>query len=47
MKVVLAKGQERGGVEPALFRLHQTVMNRRQAVKRLLIQRAQADRLHS
>ena len=47
MKVELAKGQERGGVEPALFRLHQTVMNRRQAVKRLLIRNAHAFRLHS
>jgi hypothetical protein len=34
IKVVLANGQERAGVETGLFRLRQTIKDRQQAVKR-------------
>lgn len=42
MKGELAKGQERGGLQPSLIRLYQTLMNRRQAVKCLPIRNALA-----
>jgi hypothetical protein len=47
MRGELAEGQERGGLQPSLFRLYQTVMNRRQVVKCLLILKAHSLRLHS
>lgn len=47
MRGELAEGQERGGLQPSLFRLYQTVMSRRQVVKCLLIRKAHSLRTQS